>query len=41
MSIVRALAQNLRSFRSLIGFARAAFFIKDLKDLDRGRHVFL
>ena len=37
MSIARAPAQNLRSFRSLIDFTRAArVFIKDLKDLDMG-----
>ena len=36
MSIARALRRILRAFRSLIAFARAAFFIKDLKDLDNG-----
>ena len=37
MSIARAPAKNLRSFRSLIGFARAArVFIKVLKDLENG-----
>ena len=37
MSIARALRRMLRSFRSLIGFARGArFFIKDLKDLEKG-----
>ena len=43
MSIARRDAKTtLRSFRSLMCFDRAARFpIKDLKDLDVGRRVFL
>ena len=37
MSIARAPAKDLRSFRSLIDFAmRRVFFIKDLKALEQG-----
>ena len=37
MSIAAKTQKALRSFRSLIGFARAArVFIKDLKDLEKG-----
>ena len=42
MSIAADTQKALRSFRSLIGFDMLrVFFIKDLKDLDMGRHVFL
>ena len=41
MSIAAQTQKALRSFRSLICFDAARVFIKDLKDLDMGRHVFL
>ena len=42
MSIAAGMRRALRSFRSLIDFAmRRVIFIKVLKDLDRGYHVFL
>ena len=42
MSIATETRRALRSFRSLIVFEmRRVIFIKDLKDLDLGLHVFL